>query len=307
MSDDKNGPPKPEEDEQKKWLYFAIPGKGSKDPFSGQYLRLYSGIGHDEKQHIPEAVFSGKTPLPALAKETDFKSATISAKGVYVLKADQQLKETFGTALTETVRHGDHKIQVDDGDWKLISQNGAIDISTKATYPNGKITLRSGDSNIFLKAEKGSTKTSQNGEVSVSKGDYLNYILGAELSWTHGTNNNEYYGLSFKLNRYTEISAFASASISGTAVEATSFTFENNYSLFSVNMGLVNRSCYMISSERAFVFNKFCHVNISKVLNEARSAELSLSNDVTQMDTRIAEARSVALEQGWAGLKVFNA
>ncbi|MET1412164.1 hypothetical protein ABVF61_07860 [Roseibium sp. HPY-6] len=307
MPEGADGIPAPVEDEQKKWLYFAIPGQGSKDPYSGQYLRLYSAIGQAEQPHIPEAAFSGPAPPLTPSAQNSFKSATISAKGVYILKADQKLKETFGNALTEVVRQGDHDIQVVDGDWYLTSEKGLISIKANATDENGTISLESEEANIVVKAKKGTTLTLQGYSKSVSQGDFLDWVLGAELSWTNGLNSGKYYGLNFKLSVSFEVSTYSAASVSVALGAGDAHNKSFDFSVYAVNANITNSNFYITSSIRAFVLNKICTYDVSKVLNRSVSSKLSLSDDMTRMDKRLVKARKAAVDQGWADLMVINA
>jgi|GEM_PF-3607794 len=304
MPDGLRGLPTPEEDEQKKWLYFAIPGKGSKDPYSGQYLRLYSGIGQAEKSHIPEAASPLLTPAATAASE--LKSATMSAKGVYILKADQRLKETFGHALTEVVRQGDHHKQVEEGSWKLVSEQGEMKIKASATDTNGKVTLTSSNSNIVVKAQEGSATISQKEKVSEQEGHYFNHILGAELSWTNGKKTSKCHGLSFSFSAIFDISTYVSAAVSGVAVDLNIHGKVTIFNIWSVRCFYFNRNAYMINSKRSFVYNEITIAKVSQNINEAMNSQLSLTYSSSKMKQRIAEARSVALDQGWAGMRVFN-
>jgi len=304
MPDGLRGLPTPEEDEQKKWLYFAIPGKGSKDPYSGQYLRLYSGIGQAEESHIPEAASPLLTPAATAASE--LKSATMSAKGVYILKADQRLKETFGHALTEVVRQGDHHKQVEEGSWKLVSEQGEMKIKASATDTNGKVTLTSSGSDIVVTAENGTTTITQKERVNEQEGDFFETVWDANLSWTKGRSTSKCLGLGFRLNIMFEISTYVSAAISGTVIDVNVHGFAKIFSIWSVRFYGFNRNAYLINSKRALVYNEFTVSKVSQIVSEAFNAQLSYTGGTVELKQRIAEARSVALSQGWSGMKVYN-
>ncbi|MEO9529880.1 hypothetical protein [Roseibium sp.] len=172
-----------------KHIYFAVPLANNQNEFSGQYLRLEEYAGSGENSHLPTGVdTSGLTGI------------TMSAKGVYLLDADLKMVETFGGALTEKVLGGDHSVTVDNGDWKLKAEDGAITIEAKHTSSDANIKLESEGSDIHVHAWWGKSTTSDSQDIKVSTSKKITYVQLFEYSSVIGGSVTDRTAFSFSLN-----------------------------------------------------------------------------------------------------------
>ena len=173
-------------------IYFAVPHSTdtTSNEFSGQYLRLENYVGSDEDAHLPSGVST-----------SGLDGITVSSTGYFLLKADSNLKETFGNTLTEKISGAGHTITIDKGDWELDADSGKVSITASGTDANAKITFESTDSDITIHSVWGKASTSDSRDIKTSSSDTTTFISLVEYSGLAGiyTKTRSAFALSVNL------------------------------------------------------------------------------------------------------------
>jgi len=170
-------------------MYFAVPANGSLDEFSGQYLRLEDYIGTEEDTHLPSGVST-----------SGLKGISLSSTGVYLVNVDNKMVETFGGALVEKVKGGDHTLTMVKGDWSLNVKDGSVTIEATNTTSDATIEFETDSCDMYIHAWWGKVKVSDSRDIKTSDSKKVTYVQLFEYSSIFGTNIKENSSFSFGFN-----------------------------------------------------------------------------------------------------------